>query len=247
MRGPEFVAIIEAAMIKAVFFDLYGTLAGFSPSRFEIQSAACSAFGIEVTSEGILRGYALADAYMSEQNTYRPLRLRNAAETEEFFGEYERLVLRGAGVDVSRDRALAVWRRVRRARYELTRFGDVLPTLETLRSRGLTLGMISNINRPSAEMTAELGLSEHLDFAVTSVEVGAEKPHPPIFLAALERAGSEPGEALHVGDQLSSDVEGARGVGIGPVLLDRDCNHRGYAGCPRIESLSELPALLARG
>ena len=54
-----------------------------------------------------------------------------------------------------------------------------------------------------------------------SADVGAEKPHPPIFLAALQRAGCAPDEALHVGDQYHSDVVGARNVGITPLLLDR--------------------------
>ena len=61
-------------MIKAVFFDLYGTLAGFSPSRYEIQSAACGQFGIELTEQGTLRGYGEADAFMTRQNATFPLR-----------------------------------------------------------------------------------------------------------------------------------------------------------------------------
>ena len=64
----------KLAMIKAVFFDLYGTLAGFYPSRYEIQSTACADFGIQVTPEGILAGYALADVHMADQNAVRPLR-----------------------------------------------------------------------------------------------------------------------------------------------------------------------------
>ena len=47
-----------------------------------------------------------------------------------------------------------------------------------------------------------------------------------------------------MGDQLSSDVQGALAVGIRPVLLDRDGNHPRYRECPRIESLAELPGLL---
>ena len=235
------------AMIKAVFFDLYGTLAGFNPSRYEIQSAACAAFGIRVTPEGILAGYAMADAHLNEQNATNPLRVMDESSRDRFFAEYERLVLQGAGVDVTSERALQIWRGVRRQPYQLTRFDDVLPALELLKSRGLTLGMISNINRDSAEMTESLGLEKHLDFAVTSVEVGAEKPHPPIFLAALDRAGAQAHEAVHVGDQISSDVEGARGVGIKPVLLDRDGNHKAIRDCPRIETLAQLPALLEAG
>ena len=50
---------------------------------------------------------------------------------------------------------------------------------------------------------------------------------------------------MHVGDQLSSDIDGARGVGINPVLLDRDGNHEEVTDCPRIETLMELSPLLA--
>ena len=232
-------------MIKAVFFDLYGTLAGFSPSRFEIQSTACGDFGIEVTPEGILAGYALADAYMSEQNATRPLRQRGPEGRDRFFAEYERLVLQGAGVGVSSDKALEIWRRVRRVPYEMTRFDDVLPAMDLLKAQGFTLGLISNMDRDGQELSQSLGLDTHLDFAVTSGQVGAEKPHPPIFLAALTKAQAEPHEAVHVGDQPTSDIDGARAVGINPVLLDRDGNLRDFSDCPRIETLTELPGLLA--
>ena len=232
-------------MIRAVFFDLYGTLAGFSPSRHEIQSTACAHFGIRVTPEGVLKGYALADAYMAEQNAVRPLRRRDPDGRDQFFAEYERLILQGAGAEVTRERAWEVWCRIRQVRYELTRFEDVLPAMDLLKSQGLTLGLISNMNRDGDELAESMGLTPYLDFAVTSMEVGAEKPHPPIFLAALSKAGAEPQEAVHVGDQPASDVEGARRVGINPVLLDRDGNHRDIQECPRIESLMELPGLLA--
>ena len=232
-------------MITAVFFDLYGTLAGFSPSRYAIQSEACADFDIQVTPEGILRGYALADAFMAEQSAVLPLREMDRQGRRDFFAEYERRVLKGAGVDVSAERAMEIWRRVRQVPYELTRFDDVLPAIDLLKLQGLTLGLISNINRNGDELAESLGLKPYLDFTVTSAEVGAEKPHPPIFLAALAQARADPEETLHVGDQLSSDIEGARGVGINPVLLDRDGNHQDVTDCPRIETLMELPPLLA--
>ncbi len=80
-------------MIKAVFFDMYGTLAGFRPSRYEIQSQACVPFGVQVTQEGITAGYASADAYMAQQNSVSPIRLRSPEEKDRFFSEYERLIL----------------------------------------------------------------------------------------------------------------------------------------------------------
>ena len=88
-------------MVQAIFFDVYGTLAGFRPDRFEIQSEACSRFGLELTREGVLRGYALADVFMSDQNAVKPVRMMSDQERARFFGEYERRVLRGCGFDVT--------------------------------------------------------------------------------------------------------------------------------------------------
>ena len=231
-------------MIQAVFFDLYGTLAGFQPDRFQIQSEACAQFGIEVTPEAILRGYALADAFMAEQNATRPVRLLDRSERDAFFAEYERRVIRGSGVDVSHEQARQVWRAVREIPYQMQRFDDVLPAMDILMQQGMTLGLISNMNVPAESMVEEMGLTPYLDFAVTSGEVGVEKPHAPIFQEALRRSGAEASSAVHVGDQLTSDVQGAANVGISPVLLDRDRNHSEFSECPRIESLMELPSLL---
>jgi len=231
-------------MIKAVFFDMYGTVAGFEPSRYAVQSEACAGFGITVTPDGIVKGYAAADAYMSRESAVRPLRLRDPGERDRFFAEYERLVLLGNGVKVTQERALEVWRRVREVPYRLAPFDDVVPALSELRARGLTVGLVTNMDRKGDEIADGLGLKEHLDLTVTSLEVGAAKPDPAIFRVALAKAGADPNEALHVGDQPSSDVEGALSAGIGPVLLDRDGIHRGYTLCPRIETLAELPAVV---
>ncbi len=231
-------------MIKAVFFDMYGTLAGFKPPRFEVQSEACAKFGVEVTPEGVIKGYAAADAYMTDENAHNPLRLRTEEERDDFFARYERLVLRGSGVEVSLDIARDIWRRLLKIPHSLAAFDDVAPALSLLKARQLTLGLISNIDRDGGELLADLGLEDYIDFTVTSAEVGAEKPDPAVFKAALSKAGAGPSDAVHVGDQPSSDIEGALAVGISPVLLDRDGIHPVYDRCPRVETLAEIPDLL---
>lgn len=233
-------------MITTVFFDLYGTLAGFRPSRFEIQSEALADFGITVTPEGILSGYYLADAFMSHQNATKPVRSLSREENRIFFAEYERRVLRGAGVEVSQDQAWEIWRRIRKIDYGLALFDDVIPVLTECRRMKMTVGLISNMNQSGDQLAESMGLLPHLDFTVTSQEVGAEKPDPRIFEHALGRAGAQPENAVHVGDQLTSDVAGALNAGIRAVLLDRDGNHKGYTAQPRISELTELPELLER-
>ncbi len=94
------------------------------------------------------------------------------------------------------------------------------------------------------ELCGKLGLAKHLDFFISSMDAGAEKPHAPIFLAALEQMSAEPGETVHVGDQYCSDVQGARAVGMHPVLIDRGGWNETIGDCPKISSLSQLPALL---
>ena len=124
-------------MVQAIFFDVYGTLAGFRPDRFEIQSEACSRFGMELTREGVLRGYALADVFMSDQNAVKPVRMMDDEERARFFGEYERRVLRGCGFDVTVEQAMEIWSAVRSIPYGMARYDDVLPAFDLLKQQGI--------------------------------------------------------------------------------------------------------------
>ena len=230
--------------IKAVFFDLYNTLAGFEPSRYKIQSQAAANFGITLTHKGTLKGYAEADAYMSAENATNPVRLRNQEGKDKFFARYEQLVLKGSGIKVTPEQALKIFQRVRQIPYRLVSFTDVPPVMARLKSLQLILGIISNLDQDGDKLTANLCLSNYVNFTVTSKEVASEKPSPIVFHAALTKAGVEPSEAIHVGDQLTSDIEGASKVGINPILLDRDGNHKEFDSCPRISTLLQLPEIL---
>lgn len=126
-------------------------------------------------------------------------------------------------------------------------FPDTLPALDALKARGLVIGAVSNWIWQLPELLHSLELVSHFDFIAASARVGFEKPHPEIFQHALSQAGARPDEALHVGDHLDADVEGARAVGIDAVLIDR--RERFTAadlpdGVPLIRSLAELLPLV---
>ena len=231
-------------MIKAIFFDLYGTLAGFSPSRFEIQSQACTKFNITLTEEGVLRGYKKADEYMTNQNTSYPIRNRTSEELKKFFSKYELLVLSGSDVSVNLDTAALIWADIKKIPYEMKIFDDVINSLKNLKDKNLILGLISNINKPGLELLEEFGLIDYIDFAVTSYEAGIEKPHSPIFKKALLLASVNSNEVFHVGDQIGSDIEGAENVNIAPILMDRDGNHVLFDRCPRVTNMNELENMI---
>lgn len=118
---------------------------------------------------------------------------------------------------------------------------DAAPALAELRALGLRLVVASNWDCSLPGRLAEVGLLELVDAVVTSAEVGAAKPDARIFHAALERAGCEAAEALHVGDSAENDVAGARAAGLRALLLDRS----GEGGDGTVTSLAELPALLS--
>ena len=227
-------------MIKAVFFDFYNTLISFDPPRQQLQVTACREFGIEVNPKAIPRGYWFADDFMSRENARSPIHKRSPEEERTFWADYEAIILEKAGVEVSKELALRIFTRARQLDRRLILFDDVLPVLDTLKSRGIVLGLVSNLNRKLDGHCQELGLTPYMDFALTSSEIGAEKPHPPIFLAALERAAVGASEAIHVGDQYHSDILGAKSVGINPLLLDRDGFWEGVEDCPRIRSIAEV-------
>ena len=83
-------------------------------------------------------------------------------------------------------------------------------------------------------MLENCGLASLLDGALSSAEAGSRKPEPGIFATALELAGCEPAEALHVGDTAEEDCEGARAAGIRALLLDRE------DGAGDISSLAQI-------
>lgn len=101
-------------------------------------------------------------------------------------------------------------------------FPDARSSLEGLRDRGLTVVCLSNWDISLAEVLERCGLMEVLDQVVSSAQAGASKPSPDPFLLALELADCDAEAAVHVGDTLEEDVAGARGVGVRPLLIDRD-------------------------
>ena len=223
--------------VKTILFDVYGTLATWSPDRYVIHSRAALQFGIEVTKAGIDAGYAVAEAYMTHENTKTPIRNMTATERDQFFAKFEQLVLQGCGIEVDLELADKIWQAVAAQEYEMVLYEDVLYNLYELRARGYIVGIVSNVPSGGSELSDQLGLSDSIDFAVTSSEVGCEKPDPRIFVEALRRANNTlPNAALMVGDQLESDINGAIGAGIQPVLLDSNNNHPDFADHLRITS-----------
>ena len=82
-----------------------------------------------------------------------------------------------------------------------------------LRDAGLSLAVVSNWDIGLHEHLERLGLDAAVDSVVTSAEVGAQKPAPDVFLAALARLEAKAERAVHVGDD-PADEAGALAAGM---------------------------------
>jgi putative hydrolase of the HAD superfamily len=231
-------------MIKVITFDFYNTLVKFWPPLEEIQTAACFAKGLSVSREAIRRGYAKADILFNRANEDEPLSLRSPQRRRDFFAEYEQLILETAEAPVTRGLAGEIWDLAIAVPKQFTPFEDTLPALDGLRKRGYRLGIITNLRADLVPLVKQAGLEDCLEFCVNSTLAGSEKPHPPIFLEALRRAKVAPEEVLHIGDQVRSDVAGARSMGMRAALLDRGGWHDPVEDCPKISDLGEVIGLL---
>lgn len=220
--------------VRAVLLDALGTLVELQPPAPRLQRLLRES-GVEVSEDQAAAGFSAEIAYyldhhLDGSDPERLERLRDRCAEE----------MRRA-LDVPElDHPTA--RRAMLGALEFTPYPDVLPALRELRGRGLTLVVASNWDCSLPDWLRPAGILELVDGVVTSAEVGAAKPSPRVFVRALAVAGVEPGEALHVGDKVHNDIEGAAAAGVRGVLLQRDGGPP--PGIDAIGSLRELATLL---
>jgi putative hydrolase of the HAD superfamily len=220
--------------LRAVLFDVDFTLVkpgpDLGPEGYRLLGRR---FGLELDPAR----YAEARAAAIETVERHP----ELDHDEEVWVLFTERIIRGMGGDSDRAYECAVemtrgWEQA--ANFEL--FEDTLPVLAELRAHGLKIGLVSNTGRDLAAFVAHHALD--VDAAVGSAKHGKTKPHPAIFLSALEELGVRAGEAAMVGDSPEDDVAGARALGMRAFLVDREGRFPEAVG--RLPDLLALPAAL---
>ncbi len=122
-------------------------------------------------------------------------------------------------------------------------YPESLSVLGELKSKGFELGIISNFDTRLFSILNELSLREYFDSITISSLAQAAKPAKQIFEYALSQHAIDPEEALHVGDSVREDLEGARQAQLKALLLDRDNEESQGKDC--IRDLTELSSILS--
>lgn len=231
--------------IRAVFFDVFGTLILYPEGKYSAAQFAGQAarLDLSITADefaaalDILKGYVKIELQRNDELA-RMEREDRRAYWEWWYGELLRLV--GVKQNIE-EYALGMFvEYIFDSGFTLDPEAPIL--LESLRPY-FTLGIISNAPVRLWEILNREGLSSPLDVVVISSEVGAEKPDREIFEIALKRVGLVASKAIYVGDSLVADILSAEKAGLVPILIDRDCRHPNTT-YQRIQSLLELKELL---
>jgi len=215
-------------MIRAVFFDLDGTLYDRDAAIRRLAEEQFETFREELrVEESVFMNHLLA---LDAHGHNRTPRLHHAlAETL------------GFSADLA-DR-LEHWFRSRYFHY-CSVPADVVTTLKALHEQGKRLGIITN--GPTQWQSSKIecmGIAPLFDAILISEAEGVQKPDPRIFALALDRCGVLAGESMFVGDHPDADIAGAKAAGLRPVW-----KRMPYWKVPndveQIDRISELLALV---
>ncbi len=230
--------------IKAVLFDLDGTLRLHIPSGGDVFSAHAREIGLRISEDDQIRAERWEHYYFA-----------NSPEIKKDFEEFKEEAF---WVNFSRRRLVALGCNPKDAA-ELSRPisaymrdhykpevhvpEDSRALLSSLQESGYILGVISNRDKPFHEELKNLKLDSHFSFSLAGGEVKSFKPEPAIFEHGLKRAGVNADEAIYVGDNYFADIIGSLRAGLTPVLYDPNSLFP-EAECAVIKSFGELHRLL---
>jgi HAD superfamily hydrolase (TIGR01549 family) len=228
--------------IKAIFFDLDGTLRHSVPSGGDIFNDYVHTLEVPFSDADRLRAMRWEMQYWANSPDLLDDLKTHDGEDEKFWIVYtqRRLLALGVLPGQAGDLAPKVSAHMG-AEYKPESIvpEDARKVLPGLKEAGYILAVISNRDKPFYEILESHGISEFFTFSLAGGEVDAFKPEPEIFLHALKRAEVTAQEAVYVGDNYYADVIGSRRAGLRPVLYDPNGLFP-EADCDTIKSFEEL-------
>ncbi|PZC86323.1 hypothetical protein B5X24_HaOG211484 [Helicoverpa armigera] len=206
--------------IKLVTFDVTNTLLKFKVPVWQYYAKIARDHGFTGTEEHVKANFKKIFKQMSEQH---PNYGRKSIEWQDWWCRVVSATLRdhlpsNANLDVIAHTLINEFRTDRC--WQCAQGGDKL--IDNFKKLGATVGVISNFDPRLHDILQNVSLIKHFDFIITSYEVGYSKPDEQIFKGAISKCNKDisPSEALHVGDDVVKDYEGARAAGWHAILVN---------------------------
>ena len=200
-------------MADTVFFDVGGTLILANPLHW--LRPTLERWGVDADWSRLAQAGPRAFDYYNRHH----LAARDLEGALELWRNTDRILLEGLGVanaDAVAGRLVNSWNDP--ATWPLAPHAHEV--LQKLKDRGRKLLVVSNWDGILPQVLEVIGLADYFDDVVVSALVGAAKPDRRIFEEVLARAGVEPDQAIHVGDESQADAAGAVALGIEALLVD---------------------------
>jgi putative hydrolase of the HAD superfamily len=225
-------------MIRAILFDLGGTLDGDGLHWLDRFLVLYRSFGVELPRDTIREAFDEAERRSALDET---IATANLAQMVGLHVQWQLAHLGLTQPDLERHLVDGFIGPVREA------VAGNVPLLATLAKRGFELGVVSNGCGNVEVLCADFGYTPFLSIIVDSRRVGLFKPDPAIFRHAAEKLGGDPGTMLMVGDSFDRDMRPAKMVGIRTAWLEgaapRPCPEPSLVDF-RLRRLDDLPAAL---
>ncbi len=217
---------------KAVFFDRDNTLTYYNPEKVRWLSETVSSWSgkpLDLPYEKTMELFA--SAAEGRKPWYR-----NIEDEKAFFRRYYKYLLLGEGVKEDADMRAEMLFTELWCNNDRLLYPETVGVLEYFRKRGFRMGVISDTS-PSLEYTLrQLGVAEYFSSFTASSLVGASKPSPVIFNAALDSLGVSAEESIYV-DDYPPEADGARALGFTSFLIDRKNKNTGKWTIGNLEEL----------
>jgi len=239
-------------ILRAVIFDLGGTLMYERNSWYSVNAKADEALTLYLRQQGLeLNLSTFPIEFRRRLDEYFRQREQDLLETTYSFVLRDVLTDKGYQ-DIPED----ILRNALDRLFSITQTNwlleqDTLPALKKLEQDGYRMGLISNAgdDKDVQQLVRKFGITGYFDFILTSAACSYRKPHPRIFELALSNWYFLPSEAVMVGDNLDADIRGAKGAGLLGIWLSRRAgsNPEGRDKVQpdaSVSTLSELPAIL---
>lgn len=203
-------------MTTHILFDFFGTLVQFGgPAEYPRTLRYLAGLGLEYQPEEMMRRW---------DGAWQPFEERCRVDHREFSmidvgtaflsGELGRAPTQSE-VDGLIDVYIAEWNNT------VVHLDGMRDWIEALAAR-YRLGIVSNTHEAQLVPAhlEKMGIAQHFDAVVLSVELGWRKPHPEIYATALTRLGAEARHAVFVGDTHWADFVGPQQAGMTAYLID---------------------------
>ena len=232
--------------IKAILFDLDGTLRHHIPTGGEFFVEYLQSLGINISAESKIRASRWEHFYFASSPEIQADNEIFKGDLKAFWGNFTKRRLVALGLDSPEAIKLAPQLSDYMSEFYKPQVHvpeETFTLLESLKESGYKLGVVSNRDEPFHDELKNLKLDPYFHFILAAGEVKSYKPDPLIFEHALKIAGTGAPETMYIGDNYYADIVGSHRAGLIPVLYDPIILFP-EADCAVIKSFTELTELL---